>query len=318
MRRVVCALLFAACGGSHPAGSTPDAPGADDGPRSDAASDASADAAPDAGPDAAVVPSGVECFTEWQRVGNCAAPTITAAFLTQNCAGTTGIFVVGSGFEAANLFDVNNGWMPHGPRALASQLNRDSWNVLTPTFTCITTSADPQYWTGFAMQVRNPDGQLSNSVTVTNQLGARPPLPTTDSTDPFDPDACLEAGMTQQDALSHFGPGASSATIGTLDIVAHDRACNVSTGCMAWSAPAAVSSTAIGLATGSGGQVDLTLGGSDCGRLGASDYTLTYNTCGEYTVHVAAHCLRLSRTVRSSVAGDGSYTQTDTAAVLRF
>ena len=33
---------------------------------------------------------------------------------------------------------------------------------------------------------------------------------------------------------------------------------------------------------------------------------------------VAEHCLRLASTVRSTIAGDGSYTQTDTAAVLRF
>ena len=314
MRRVVCAVLLAACGGSHPA-ATVDATGTHDGAPADTTS--MKDAAADASPDAAVAPSGVQCFTEWQRVGNCAAPTITAAYLTQNCAGTTGIFVVGSGFQSANLFDINNGWMPHGPRALPAQLNRDSWNVLTPTFVCITTSADPGYWTGWAMQVRNPDGQLSNSVTVTNQLSGRPALPTTDSTDPFDPDACLEAGMTQQEALTHFAPGASTATIGTLDIVSHDRACNASTGCLAWNAQTSVSSTPIGLAI-SNNQVDLTLGGSDCGRLGESDYTLTYNSCGAYSVHVAAHCLMLSRTARTAVANDGSYTQTDTAAVLRF
>jgi hypothetical protein len=225
--------------------------------------------------------------------------------------------VVGSGFQSSNLFDINNGWMPHGPSALTPKLDRDTWNVLTPTFVCITTSADPQYWSGFAMQVRNPDGQLSNTVTVANDLSARPPLPTTDSTDPFDPDACLEPGMSQQEALAHFGPGASTASIGTVDIVAHTRACNASTGCLAWSSPTAVSNTPIGLAI-SNNVVDLTLGGSECGRLGASDYTLTYNSCGSYSVHVAAHCLMLSRTDRTAVAGDGSYTQTDTAAVLRF
>ncbi|MBV8760804.1 MAG: hypothetical protein JO257_26155, partial [Deltaproteobacteria bacterium] len=288
------------------------------GPLADGATDAATDAHADASPDAAVAPPGVQCFTEWQRTPNCAAPSITAAYLTQNCAGTTGIFVVGSGFESANLFDINNGWMAHGPRALPTQLNRDSWNVLTPTFVCITTNADPSYWTGWQMQVRNPDGQLSNSVTVTNQLSARPPLPTTDSIDPFDPDACLEGGMTQQEALTHFAPGASTATIGTLAIVSHTRACNAATGCQAWTAPTAVSSTPIGLAIANAGAVDLTLDGSDCGRLGASDYTLTYNSCGAYEVHVAAHCLMLSRTQRTSVANDGSYSQTDTGAVLRF
>ena len=150
-------------------------------------------------------------------------------------------------------------------------------------------------------------------------LAGRPALPTTDSTDPFDPDACLEAGMTQQEALGHFGQGASTASIGSVDIVSRTRACNSATGCNAWSATIAVATTPIGLAVAcSGSRVDLTLGSTDCGRLGASDYTLTYNDCDAYTVHVESHCLQLSRTARAAIAGDGSYTQTAYGAVLRF
>jgi hypothetical protein len=312
--RALC-LILAACGG-HNAGA-PDAVGADTPSQSDAtvARDGSID-----GPvDAATGPSGVDCFYNAQQLGTCPAPVIAAAFLTQDCDATTGIFVVGTGFQSANQFDVNNGWLPHGPYALTPKLNRDSWNVLTPTFVCITTSADPQYWTGFQMQLRNPDGQLSNAVTVTNQLSGRPPLPTTDSLDPFDPDACLEAGMTQQEALAHFAPAASTASIGSVEIVSHERACNSATGCGAWNATTAVAPAAIGLAiAGTGSQVDLTLGSTDCNRLGASDYTLTYNTCGAYALHVAAHCLQLSSTARSAIANDGSYTQTDFGAVLHF
>jgi hypothetical protein len=311
-------LALAACGGSHSSAEPPDARVAD-GAAADSSTDGAGDAATDAAIDAPAAPSGVACFDSWSALGTCPAPQIDAAFLSQNCAGTTGIFVVGHGFQSANTFEVNNGWMPHGPAALTPKLNRDTWNVLTPTFTCITTSADAGYWTGFAMQVQNPDGQLSNTVTVGNELAGRPPLPSTDSTDPFDPDACLEDGMTQQEAQAHFGQGASTASLGTVMIVRRDRPCNAATGCGPWNATQNVETTEVGLAVAGGGsQIDLTLGATDCGRLGASNYTLTYNSCGAYDVHVAAHCLRLASTVRSTIAGDGSYTQTDTAAVLRF
>jgi hypothetical protein len=275
---------------------------------------------PDALPiDGVASASGVDCFYNWAQLGNCPAPVITGAFLTRDCDATTGIFVVGYGFESANQFDVHNGWLPHGPRALPSQLSRDSWNVLTPTFMCITTSADPSIWTGFAMQVKNPDGQLSNSVTVTNMLAGRPPLPSTDSTDPFDPDACLEDGMTQNQALALFATGASTATIGNAQIYTRDRACNAATGCTTWNAITGGGATAVGLAiTGGGTNVDLTFGATDYGRLGANDYTLSYNDCSGYVVHVAQHCLRVSSTVRTPIAADGSYTQTDSAAILRF
>jgi hypothetical protein len=308
-------LVLAACG-SHSSSDKPDAQVADpDGPAPDSASDGAVDAAIDA----PAAPSGVACFDGWSALGTCPAPQIDAAYLTQRCAGTTGIFVVGHGFQSANTFEVDNGWMPHGPAALTPKLNRDTWNVLTPTFMCITTSADASYWTGFAMQVQNPDGQQSNSVIVGNELAGRPPLPSTDSTDPFDPDACLEEEMLESEARSRFGQGASTASIGTVTIVRRDRPCNAATGCGPWNATQDVETTDVGLAiAGGGSQIDLTLGATDCGRLGAYDYMLTYNSCGAYDVHVAAHCLRVSSTVRSTIASDGSYTQTDSAAVLRF
>lgn len=322
MKSLLGALLVLGACGSHPsgAGEQPDAHELDDGATGeDAANDGAIDAAVDAAPDAPLAPNGVACFDSWSQLGTCGAPVIDAAFLTQNCSGTTGVFVVGHGFQSANKFDSTNGWMPHGPAALTPKLNRDTWNVLTPTFLCITTSADTSYWTGFDMQVRNPDGQVSNTVTVGNQLGARPPLPSTDSTEPFDTDACLEDGMTQQAAQARFAPAASTATIGAVNIVKHDRACNTATGCGAWNPTQNVETTNVGLAVTNGGaQINLTLGATDCGKLNGSNYTLSYNTCGAYTVHVAAKCLRVSNTTRSSIANDGSYTQTDSAAVLRF
>jgi hypothetical protein len=125
--------------------------------------------------------------------------------------------------------------------------------------------------------------------------------------------------MTQQAAQARFAQGASTASIGTVTIVRHDRPCNAATGCGAWNAPEDVETAEVGLAVAGGGtQINLTLGATDCGRLGASDYTLTYNYCGDFAVHVADHCLRVESTERSPIAGDGSYTQTDAAAVLRF
>jgi hypothetical protein len=232
------------------------------------------------------------------------------------------VFVVGSHFQSANQFDVNNGWMPHGPFALPSQLNRDTWNWLTPLMLCITTSADPGYWSGFSMQVRNPDGQTSNSVTVQNLLGAKPALPSSESTDPFDPNACYDAEMTSTEALARFPPAATTVTLGTLSIMQHARACNTATGCAAWGAATEESSVAANLQISGG--VHFALGTTDCGTLGNNDYTLVYNSCsttdaaGSYNIHVANSCLMLWQTTRSIPAGDGSYTQTDYGAVLRF
>jgi hypothetical protein len=189
---------------------------------------------------------------------------------------------------------------------------------------CITTSANPAIWSGFTLQLQNPDGQLSNSVTVQNLLSARPALVSTGSDDAFDPDACLDTGMTHDQALAMFAMGASTSMLGRLAITAHTRSCNSATGCLAWGAPATIATNVpAGLAiTGNGSAVDFTLGSADCGSLGHADETLAYNYCDMadqgYAVHVAAHCLQLSATVRSPIAPDGSYSQTDTVGLVRY
>ena len=317
---LAAACLLAACG--HPGH---DAPGSDAARSGDSGS-----GAPDGGGDALApdaAPGGGACFDEWGEVTGCPAPQIEAAYLTTDCEGTTGVFVVGHGFESANLYMVDNGWLPEGPAAQSSRWNDNFWNVLTPTLMCLTTSADASYWSGFDLQLKNPDGQLSNTVTVANDLGSRPPLVSTGSDDPFDLDACLDPGMTRDQALATFAMGASASTLGSVSIGSRTRSCNTATGCEAWGSPQPVASgVAVGLALAGGGtRVDLTMAGSDCGELGNDDQTLTYNSCslssqlgGDYRVHVAAHCLQVSQVVRSAIAGDGSYTETDAAALLRY
>jgi hypothetical protein len=252
---------------------------------------------------------------------------ITAAFLSDDCDATTGVFVVGHGFESANLYSFTG--LPRGPAPFSNpaHLTGDGWNVLTETYMCTTTSADPSYWSGFTLYVKNPDGQTSNTVTVQNLLGARPPFTDDGGSDPLDPDACLDAGMTQAQALATFAPASTTSTLGSLALYSHTRNCNTATGCAPWAAETLVASgVTAGLAiTGSGSTIDFTLGGVDCGVLGGNDYTLTYNDCslpaaqgGTYQVHVAAHCLWASQTVKTSPATDGSYTQTDYGGRLTY
>ncbi|HTR54363.1 MAG TPA: hypothetical protein VMJ10_26905 [Kofleriaceae bacterium] len=309
-------FALAACG--HAAADRPDsASGAPD------ASDTGSDAAsmPDAGLD---MSPGVACFYDWATLGTCPAPAIDAAYLTTDCLGTTGVFVVGHGFESANQFMVGNGWMPYGPAAANTVKLDNFWNELTPTFMCITTSADPGYWSGFALQLKNPDGQLSNTVTVQNLLTARPQLASTGSDDPFDPDACLDTGMSAGVALSTFPVGASTSTVTRVTIVSHTRSCNAATGCLAWSAPTMVAANvSIGLSITDGGStIDTMLGDTDCGVLGANDETITRNFCAMpsqmYSMHVADHCAQVWATERTTVANDGSYMQTDYGAIGRY
>lgn len=268
-------------------------------------------------------PSDLDCYYNWKTRPGCPAPEITDSYLSQNCVGTTGVFVVGRHFQHGNQYESMNGWMPHGPYALTSKLNRNTWNWLTPRAVCITTSADAAYWTNFEMQLRNPDGQLSNKVTVANRLGGRPALPTSGSSDPFDPNACEDAAMTQAQAVARFPAGASMVVLGDVAIRRRARSCNTLTGCAAWGADAAEATANARLQT-TAGTVHLSLDNKDCGTLASSGGTIPTNSCaatgaaGSYYVHVAPSCLLLWQTVRSSIAGDGSYTQTDYGAVLRF
>lgn len=270
---------------------------------------------------APAMPTDADCYYGWKTLGTCPAPQITESYLSNNCAGTTGVFVIGRYFQSANSSDSSA-----GPYALSPKLNRNTWNFLSPRMACITTSADTSYWTGFSMQVKNPDGQTSNSVTVQSRLGARPPLPSSGSKDPFDPNACFDAGMTKSEALARFMAGSSTTTLGMMTLSKRSRPCNMLTGCAAWgSATTEASGVPAGLAIGGGGStVQFNLGGRDCGVLGSNDYTITQNSCpttgaaGSYSVHVASACLMLWHSQRSTVAGDGSYTQTDYGGVLRY
>ena len=167
---------------------------------------------------APAMPTDADCYYGWKTLGTCPAPQITESYLSNNCAGTTGVFVIGRYFQSANSSDASA-----GPYALSPKLNRNTWNFLSPRMACITTSADTSYWTGFSMQVKNPDGQTSNSVTVQSRLGARPPLPSSGSKDPFDPNACFDAGMTKSEALARFMPGSSTTTLGMMTISKRSR-----------------------------------------------------------------------------------------------
>lgn len=309
---------------SNPDGGAADAPSStgDAGVRDASGSDAQGSGAGDGG-----IEQSLACFDEWKTLGHCPAPVVTAAYLTDDCEGTTsGVFVVGSGFESSNTYAEGVGVRPNGPSFVGGGATRTAWNVLTPTYACVTTSADPGTWANFPLTLTNPDGRTSNTVTVQNLLGSQPSLPSTGSDDPLDPDACLDAGMTASQAIATFAPGATSSTLGAVSIVSHTRTCNPATGCSAWSATTTVAfGVSAGLATTNQGQtVDFTLGGTDCGQLqlGGVIGTLTYDDCslpsGSYQVHVAAHCLSASQTQYSSVASDGSYTQTDFGALLRY
>lgn len=268
-------------------------------------------------------PSELDCYYGWKALGTCPAPEISESFLASGCAGTTGVFVVGRYFQHGNQYESTNGWMPHGPYAVTPKLSRDTWNWMTPRAVCITTNADATYWTNFEMQLRNPDGQLSNKVIVKNRIGGPVVLPSSGSSEPFDPSACLDPAMTQAQAVARFPMGASSTALGTVTIKRRSRPCNTLTGCAAWGAADSEGTAAAGLVT-SGSNVNFTLAGRDCGKLNSGDFALSYNSCSttgaaqSYNVHVAAACLMLWQTTRTTPAGDGSYTQTDYGAVLRY
>jgi hypothetical protein len=267
-------------------------------------------------------PSEADCFTDWKRLGTCPAPQITDSYLGQNCAGTTGVFVVGRNFQSANKFWTDNGFMPYGPDALAPKLGRDTWNYLTPRVMCITTSADSAYWTGFAMQVRNPDGQVSNSVTVTNKLGVTMKLPSTGTTNPFDWNACMDGPMTYAQGQARIMPPASSAMLGPVTIGKRSRACNAVSGCGSFGATTTETTTTASLQVSGGTSIHFMLGATDCGAIG-SGYIITNNcsttgAAGTYFAHVSGNCMMLWQRRFSTVAGDGSYTETDWGAVLRY
>jgi hypothetical protein len=266
-------------------------------------------------------PSELDCYYDWRTRMGCPPPELTDSYLAQGCVGTTGVFVVGRYFQHGNQYESMNGWMPHGPYA-SPKLNRNTWNWLTPRLACLTTSNDATYWTGFEIQLKNPDGQLSNKVTVQNRIGGRPALPTTGSSDPFDPNACFDPVITMAQALAKFPVAASSTTLGNLTIRRRSRPCNALTGCAGWG-PASTEAT-VAAKLQISGNVHFALDTTDCGSLGTSDTSIVTNSCTamgaaqSYNLHISNSCLMLWQTARTAIAGDGSYTQTDYGAVLRY
>src|SRR5579863_6925679 len=99
MHRWLALVALAACGTTS-ARPGPDAGGPDAPMRGD-----DAVLAP---PDGPVDSPGVDCFYNWSAMKTCGAPVIVAAYLTIDCAGTSGVFVVGHGFESANQFMMGN------------------------------------------------------------------------------------------------------------------------------------------------------------------------------------------------------------------
>ena len=268
------------------------------------------------------MPSDADCFTEWPRLSTCPAPQITEAYLGNNCVGTTGVFVVGRYFQSGNKFWTSNGFMPYGPYALPSRLNRDTWNWLSPRLLCITTSADPASWTGFEMQLKNPDGQVSNAANVINRLGSAVTLPSSGSSNPFDGNACLEAPMTQAQAQARIVAPASAATLGMATISRRSRSCNSVSGCGLWGPVTTETTVSLGLKVSGGSSINVTLGTADCGAVGSGLITTnicgTGGTAGSYEAHVAGSCAMLWQRKFSSVGTDGNYTQTEWGAVLKY
>jgi hypothetical protein len=92
---------------------------------------------------------------------------------------------------------------------------------------------------------------------------------------------------------------------------------------MKWGATT-TSSVVVGLATGSeGSTIDVTLTGATCGAIDEEDETWTISSClapgsVEYNLHVAPQCLSVWRDVQSTPVEDGSYTETISAALLRY
>lgn len=265
--------------------------------------------------------SDADCFTEWPRLPGCPAPQITEAYLGNNCVGTTGVFVLGRYFQSGNKFETKNGFMPFGPFAVPARLSRDTWNWLSPRMVCITTSADPGTWTGFEMQLKNPDGQLSNVVNVVNRLGATPILPSSGSTNPFDANACLDPAMSQTDAKARIVAPASTVTLGTVTVSKRTRSCNSLSGCGAWGPTTTDSTASLGLKV-AGSNVNATLGTADCGAVGSG--LITTNVCGSsgsagsLEAHVSSTCTMLWQRKFSTVGTDGNYTQTDWGAVVKY
>lgn len=262
-------------------------------------------------------PSEVQCFYEARALRSCPAPQITAAYLG-TCGETQGLVIVGHFFQSV---DRNNypysGSATTGPTLSTRDTIRDTWNELTAQRMCATSGTYPGV--GTAIEVRNPDGKLSNSVVVEDRRSNSPPLPTTGSDDPFDLDACSDPVMTSAEALERFDAGADSAALGSFTVVSQSRPCNSITGCAARGAVTQVTTLPLGLGTNHPSFFNVVLDGRSCNRL------VRNNTCypgpvanSDYQVRVGSTCAQIRSIVRTAIQANGNYTRTDYVGLLRY
>ena len=111
-------------------------------------------------------PTAAECFERWRMYGGtCPAPVITQAWAaTTGCSGSNpGLFIEGMNFQ---LEMHNMGIADYGPQCLEGH-DQKHWNELTTTRLCVTMNATYALsFPGKRLSVRNPDGKVSNSVTI--------------------------------------------------------------------------------------------------------------------------------------------------------
>ncbi|MFO0578838.1 MAG: hypothetical protein U1A78_32955 [Polyangia bacterium] len=111
-------------------------------------------------------PTAAECFERWRMYGGtCPAPVITQAWAaTTGCSGgNPGLFIEGMNFQ---LEMRNMGIADYGPQCLEGH-DQKHWNELTTTRLCVTMNATYALsFPGKRLSVRNPDGKVSNSVTI--------------------------------------------------------------------------------------------------------------------------------------------------------
>lgn len=114
-------------------------------------------------------PTAAECFERWRMYGGtCPAPVITQAWAsTTGCSGSNpGLFIEGMNFQ---LEMRNMGIADYGPQCLEGH-DQKHWNELTTTRLCVTMNATYALsFPGKRLSVRNPDGKVSNSVTITRR-----------------------------------------------------------------------------------------------------------------------------------------------------
>jgi hypothetical protein len=138
----------------------------------------------------------------------------------------------------------------------------------------------------------------SHEVDTVEQIQAGQICPALASDDPFNVASCVGEPMTTSEARGRFGPGATSASLGSYTIVGRQRSCNPDGGCGGWEpylpthglTQAPDQGIAL-ISTGSGPQLQLAAatcfisadehseGGSTCVGIGSSSLTCDTLTC---------------------------------------